>query len=382
MMLMDNMLHLQPYIVSISMLLVILIKIIKDKDNHSFLNKVFVTIVVLTLAILIIEALMWVFDGQPGTNVRIIVIMLNTIQMILLLISGALWMMYTDYSIYNSINRIKKLAIASEIILMYFQVLSVTAPLNGLLFYIDSTNTYHRGSWYLQSQCIYILFLAYVIIILLKNRNKVSRQVFIALLIYPIPLVIGIVLQMFFLRLSLAWSGISISILIIYIYVQSQKICIDYLTGLYNRRKLDLYLENTINRRSTNKLSAILMMDVDKFKIINDTWGHEMGDRALKHCAMILRECFHHKDFIARYAGDEFVVVLELKTNEDIHKVIKRLKDKIELINTIGDVPYKLSFSIGYALLPSDGRNVARILQIADERMYIEKSKVNLGILE
>lgn len=372
---MDTLLRLQVYIVSVSMLLVILIKIIIEKDTEGLQNKIFTIAICFTLWILITEAMGWTFDGKPGMFARIIVTISDMVQMVLVLIIGTLWMIYADYFIYNSINRIKNLAITSGLVLVYFIFFSVSAPFNKLFFYIDSANRYHRGDWFWQSQCIYYMFFIYVIVILLRNRNKIPRKVFIPLLLFPVPPLIGIFLQMCFYGLSLAWSGVSISILIIYVYIQSQKSSVDYLTGLYNRRQLDLYMENTLKGCTANKTISILMIDVDKFKNINDTWGHEMGDTALKHCASILRKCFHHKDFIARYAGDEFIVVLELESNEDVNKVIKRLKDTVEAMKSIENVPYKLSFSIGYAIFPYDGQNIAKIYQVADERMYIDKGK-------
>jgi diguanylate cyclase (GGDEF) domain len=358
------------------MLIVILIKNITDKDNDSFQNKIFTMIIQFTLYVLTSEAIGWAFDGKSGMYSHIIVTLSDMIEMVLVLIPGILWMIYADYFIYNNMLRIKKITIISKIMLTYFTFLSVTAPFNKLLFYIDSANIYHRGSWYWQSQFVSFAFFIYVFIILLWSRKRISNDVFIPMMLFPVPPLIGILLQMFFYGLSSAWSGISISILIIYVYIQNQKSSIDYLTGLYNRRQLDLYLENNIKGRPVNKIVLLMMIDVDKFKEINDTWGHEMGDKALKHCAAILRKCFHHRDFIARYAGDEFVVVLELDNSNDVHKIIERLKDTVETTNNTGDIPYKLSFSVGYALFPDDGQDASQILQKADERMYMEKSRI------
>lgn len=373
---MEIVLRLQTYVVCISMLIVILIKNITDKDNDSFQNKIFTMIIQFTLYVLTSEAIGWAFDGKSGMYSHIIVTLSDMIEMVLVLIPGILWMIYADYFIYNNMLRIKKITIISKIMLTYFTFLSVTAPFNKLLFYIDSANIYHRGSWYWQSQFVSFAFFIYVFIILLWSRKRISNDVFIPMMLFPVPPLIGILLQMFFYGLSSAWSGISISILIIYVYIQNQKSSIDYLTGLYNRRQLDLYLENNIKGRPVNKIVLLMMIDVDKFKEINDTWGHEMGDKALKHCAAILRKCFHHRDFIARYAGDEFVVVLELDNSNDVHKIIERLKDTVETTNNTGDIPYKLSFSVGYALFPDDGQDASQILQKADERMYMEKSRI------
>lgn len=370
---MVTLLHLQVYIVSVAMLLVILTKIIADKDNNSFQNKVFTILICFTICVLICEAAGWGFDGKNGVYARNMVIISDAAEVIFAFVPGILWMIYADYIIYKNINRVKKLAMLLMLPVFYFSVLSVTSPYNHLLFYIDSANKYHRGVWFWQLQIMDFIYFIYVMIILLWNRKRISREVFVPLLIFPIPPIIGTILQMLFYGLSFAWSGASISILIIYIYIQSQKSSIDYLTGLYNRRQLDLYLENVLKEYKGNKVISILMIDIDKFKIINDTWGHYMGDRALKHCASILKECFHYKDFVARFAGDEFIVVLELKDGKDIHKVIKRLKSTVEAMKNNGNPPYVLEFSIGYAIFPEDGQDISQIIKTADKRMYLEK---------
>ena len=165
----------------------------------------------------------------------------------------------------------------------------------------------------------------------------------------------------------------SISLLILYVYIQNQKVGLDHLTGLFNRRKLDVFLQNQLNKKAPGKIFAVLMLDVDHFKVINDTWGHEMGDKALAQCGQVLRKCFHQNDFIARYAGDEFVVVLDIDKRESILMVIDRLKKMAAQLDQAADMPYQLSFSVGYAIFPEDGENDAQLIQTADRRMYLDK---------
>ena len=370
---MENLRFLQVYLVSISMLLVILIKIYMDKENDSFVNNIYVAILWITIGVLIVEAIGWLYDGEPGALAHWIVTVSDALLLVLILVPGMLWMIYADFQIYSSYRRVKVIAGIAAVLLSYFMALSFSAPFNQLLFYIDESNVYHHGRWYWQIQVLYYFFFVYAFLIILVNRKHIPRQIVAPLLFFAIPPFVGTVLQMMFYGLSLAWSGVSISLLILYVYLQNQKVGKDYLTGLFNRRKLDLHLKDQVNKVTPPRVLAVLMLDVDHFKVINDTWGHEVGDRALEQCGVILRKCFHQDDFIARYAGDEFVVVLYIDRKESIQCVIERIKKTVEEMGTSVDLPYPLSFSIGYALYPEDGENDSQLIKSADARMYQDK---------
>jgi diguanylate cyclase (GGDEF)-like protein len=370
---MENIRYIQVYFVSIGMLLVLVGKIYIDKEYDTFLDRIYLAIVCSTIAVLSVEATGWLFDGVAGQNAYYVVTISDVILLILILIPGMLWMIYVNFHIYADMQRVKLLALVCTAILFYFAFLSITAPFNHFLFYIDDSHYYHHGSWYWQLISMFYLIFIYVLIILWVNRKRISRAILLPLFFFVVPPLIGTTLQMVFYGLSLAWAGISISILILYVYVQSQKIGIDHLTGLFNRRKLDLFLADQIKKQSSTKSLAVLMIDVDHFKQINDTWGHDMGDKALAHCGVILRKCFHNQDFIARYAGDDFVVVLELNNKSSITSITKRLAETVEKMGRGKDIPYNLSFSTGYALFPEDGQSDSQLIQVADQRMYQEK---------
>ncbi len=116
----------------------------------------------------------------------------------------------------------------------------------------------------------------------------------------------------------------TLSLLIIYINIQNTQLYKDYLTDLYNRRQFDNYIRAKINS-SNNKRIAGFMIDIDSFKKINDVYGHDYGDTALKSTAKILRDTFSDNDFIARYGGDEFVVVVELNDDDDPYEFIDKV---------------------------------------------------------
>ena len=119
------------------------------------------------------------------------------------------------------------------------------------------------------------------------------------------------------------WVCVSISVIIVFNHVQNDYSITDWLTGLYNRRHLDGYLEQMCQRKRSNLLVGI-MLDIDNFKSINDNFGHLVGDDALKSAATLLKNA-RHRSYVARFAGDEFIIILEVQSSDDIQYVIKKL---------------------------------------------------------
>ena len=145
----------------------------------------------------------------------------------------------------------------------------------------------------------------------------------------------------------------------------------DPLTGLANRRGVLQKLDAAFKRQQP---LALLYIDLDKFKPVNDTYGHEAGDAVLKKAAELFNSCVRDEDTVARLGGDEFIIVLYGLT--DKANVEERVKKIIDLINEpiwLNDLRIKLGASIGITMAPSDGTTVDALLQAADETMYAVK---------
>ena len=145
----------------------------------------------------------------------------------------------------------------------------------------------------------------------------------------------------------------------------------DTLTGLPNRSFLMRQLETVTDRQS---LFAVLFMDLDRFKIINDTLGHEVGDQLLMETAKRLNSCARSGDIVARLGGDEFVIVLNgLRKPEDAEQLARRFQKAIELPLELAGNKFSLSASFGIAI--ADGRSSAdQLLRNADIAMYEAKT--------
>lgn len=153
----------------------------------------------------------------------------------------------------------------------------------------------------------------------------------------------------------------------------------DALTGLANRTLILAKLELLFSqcKRKGTKL-AILFIDLDKFKPINDKYGHDVGDEVLITVANRLRSALRNSDSIGRLGGDEFIVVVEPSTKSfDPQNVANKVKKVLEAPFVILDDDVKLGASIGVAIYPDNGENIESLMTFADSTMYIDKAYRN-----
>ncbi|MBT2658645.1 GGDEF domain-containing protein [Bacillus sp. ISL-18] len=147
----------------------------------------------------------------------------------------------------------------------------------------------------------------------------------------------------------------------------------DYLTGLYNRRFIDEIfpkLKSSVDRK--NQQLSLLILDCNNFKQINDTYGHKAGDLVLKDVSSMLLTCVRDCDIIARWGGDEFLIVAPNSDQEGIKTMIKCIEKELnELSKRSGN---HISVSAGMAIYPNDSNNLDNLIKIADKNMYKLKS--------
>ena len=149
---------------------------------------------------------------------------------------------------------------------------------------------------------------------------------------------------------------------------------IDYLTGAYNRRGLEIHMGEQVNASSEEKTFAAIWIDLDNFKSINDTYGHNVGDHVLKTTVRLLRSCFRPTDFIARLGGDEFCIVLDVSSQADLEAAVTRIKKCVKGYNQRGAKPYELALSMGYAVYDyRSHQKVEEFQKQIDEFMYMDK---------
>ena len=152
----------------------------------------------------------------------------------------------------------------------------------------------------------------------------------------------------------------------------------DALTGLPNRNMLHEHLQRALLvARQKGALTAVAFVDLDQFKFINDSLGHQVGDELLKTVAQRLQACLREADMVARQGGDEFVLVLQNQTEGEagIAEVMQRILAAVARPWQAGEREFQVTASIGVSRYPADGKDVESLLKHADSAMYRAKEQ-------
>lgn len=151
----------------------------------------------------------------------------------------------------------------------------------------------------------------------------------------------------------------------------------DPLTGLPNRVMLRDKLAVALAQAKVGQdMLAVIFLDLDRFKIINDTLGHYIGDQTLRLIAERLTGAVRGSDVVARLGGDEFTVLLPgIGSEQDVFIVLRKLMDALQQPMRLEDREFSVSASIGIALYPRDGQDSEELLQVADKAMYASKQR-------
>ncbi|HWB32319.1 MAG TPA: GGDEF domain-containing protein [Acidobacteriaceae bacterium] len=146
----------------------------------------------------------------------------------------------------------------------------------------------------------------------------------------------------------------------------------DELTGLPNRRLFAARLTNAIQYTDSRRSSlALVVLDLNDFKKINDTLGHPVGDQVLREVAMALRKNIRATDTVARLGGDEFIIAAtDMPNEETVERFTDALRQAIERPMLVNDRPMVVGASFGFAMYPRDAKDATKLLRLADQRMY------------
>lgn len=334
---------------SILLLIVIHIYAFKQSEQIYLQHKLFIMMLRVNIIMLIVDIL-GRFDGNPDTFFLVFNYFGNFLVYFLNPVLPSIWLLYVHYQIFHEDSKTLRLIKPLSIIIGINAFLLVLSQFYGYFYYIDMENIYHRGPlfWLHASISIALILASFVLII--ANRKIIEKKFFTSLVFFGILPLIFVFLQLKFYGTSLMLNSVALSLLIVFFNIQNHNINTDYLTGVYNRKKLETYMKEKINSSTENKTFSAILIDLNNFKSINDNFGHDIGDDALEACVTLLKSCIRSIDIIARFGGDEFYIILDVSNKDDLEATVSRINNGLKEFNEEGTKPYKLSFSMGYAV--------------------------------
>lgn len=301
-----------------------------------------------------------------------------------LLVVSYYWLNFINIRLKLDISRKRQLFEAVPIVL--FSLIILSNPFTEIVFKINSENRYSRNfgiylHW-LATWFYMVLSVIKIIKEIRKEKNSFRRNELKKLLAFAGPPIIAAVIHMLFYGVTVTQVGVTISLLVVFLMNTNSQILTDSLTGLNNRYGLNKYFDNHVFGHGGKSEITVALIDADKFKEINDKYGHTEGDNALIQISDALKiSCgqFGRRVFICRYGGDEFLLSCKNFSDNERNNLKNMLLNEIDLKNRTNKNPYNLSISIGMAAEKCDNwDSFSRLIVKADENMYANKKNKKL----
>lgn len=351
------------------MVLIVLYLIIKLKSKvETFGKKLLKLVLIGTAVAIIVEPLTWIFDRKTFYGAFLLEYSTNFILFMLGPVLAGLMLAYVDYHLFTAPKRIYRRFFYQHISLLTLLILLINL-FYPIYFSVDPVHNIFQSGMF---KPLHYLLLAglylYMALFVWRNRRRTQPYVLNIFFIFFILPILGMVIQMFESKLYFSWTSIVLGILAAYIFLETTSAEEDNLTKVYNRHSYELYVRHLMEDR---KPFGVILFDLDRFKGINDQFGHDIGDRVLLAFAQALKEVFHTNALVSRMGGDEFVVVL--RTEEDnIDSYIQEIKDLLRE-NEMKHVN-ELTFSYGYQRY-SEAITADEMYTLVDKKMYKFKNR-------
>ncbi|GAA0757608.1 diguanylate cyclase domain-containing protein [Clostridium sartagoforme] len=367
---MNKLIKLQVNILSLFILSMLIFHCYVKLDRRKLSNKIFLDTSCVIFLIISIEIITVLINGSSHINIYI-----NKLFSTLFFLISPIPLYMWDKYLYIQIEKIKKINILKvkyfKIPLFINTVLLIINLKFNIIFSIDKNNFFQNEKFSIIPFLIGTFYYISIYIFLVKHKHTIPNDIYIFISIMYIFPFTASVLELFIPELLLTWGSITTVLIFSYILLQQELFETDPLTGAFNRNFFNSFVSKT-NKFTMNlsKLGAI-NIDLDEFKSINDTYGHKVGDDVLKNFVLLLNKAFKKKSKIIRMGGDEFIIIIENTSNEEIISHIRFLNIITEVYNSVNKYPIKFSYS--YCIYSNDFNDIYDFFDHIDNKMYQNK---------
>ena len=353
-----------PDILAIFLLLFLEFLLRNNRLINKETTKHFLSVCNLTLLITVLEIGTVLFKNSTNSSLYFINILFNVLGFSLSPIVGL--QVAVLYS--KKIEKKKFILVIPYIINIFFNILSI---FNGFIFHVTMENIYSRGPLFF----IYVIVSIYSLFLFIyanyKDSLEYDKPERMYLTFLYVIIIFGFIIQINYSNMLLIWSCISISLFLYYIFLRELEFKFDALTGVRNRKNFD----DRMQQLAKLGKGTIIVFDINKLKVVNDQYGHTIGDKYIKAAAKLIKRTFANIGITYRIGGDEFCVLTEVTDTKEIEKTIKSL----DHISDLSQAVLHSNFSIAYGYAIYDGsmkESIYHCFSEADKAMYENKNRL------
>ena len=361
----------------------------------TFENRTMVTAMTLTIIGSAVDIVDFGVDGRPGLLFSFLSLAGNSFMFVIDVVIICEWVIFQEYHLYRDDARLAKLKKLIAVIAGISFALIIVNCFTGWVFTVDENNVYHRGPAFSFFSLMTFGLMLYTCIAQNRYERRFGRVRYFPLDFFLVLIVLGFMAQLLFYGISVMCLSVAVGTVGVVASIKSEKIYIDALTGIYNRAFFDdmqrkkfsilkasgpSFLGFRKKKAASSAPSEIagIMIDINSFKSINDSFGHSAGDNVLRDIARVLSKATGTEGAAIRYAGDEFIVILNTNDEKKVHECIEKIDDgltQVNVANRENKCPYELSISYGWSFYYPEDESADQFLKDIDDAMYLNKKK-------
>ena len=338
-------------------------------------KKLWIASIVSTFIAQLLDIVCWALSGIPGGEIRIVAYFANSLCFISFGVFCSVLALFIDYNTNYSEKSYNFLIKIFSPVIIINTILSVLSIWLQFYYKLGSTNNYIRGDLNFISIILDVFPLMFVILrmfIKYNHENMQLKSILLVSLIFPLVFTVMQVTNVFPIPVQI--PSITLAILFLYLFLINSSIYLDYLTGLQNKKGVNKYFDELPS--VLNNYLAVIFIDINDFKHINDVYGHKEGDDAIVDFSKVLSKAARKNDLVSRFGGDEFLIASIVNSEDGTKLIIERIEIELGISNKQSNKEYELSISYGVSITyPNTQINKEKMISEADEKMYIHKNK-------
>lgn len=372
--------YIEVNIICLILLGIFLYRLYLRRSMLSSADKIMIRLLIATGILCLADIVAIVSRGRMFAGARWIIEISNIIYFAAMPLISMLWCDYSREKLNISIPG--KLLLPYRLPCLLFMIALFLNPLHHFFFSVNAENLYVRGPGVFLHWIVSWFYFIVAGLNALKgmrsSANTLQRHVYTPFLSFLILPAVACVAQMLLYGVTTVQVGICLSLVLVSFQNLDNSISYDELTGINNRIAMRRYVDTLIHD-DDHPVVSVWMLDVNHFKQINDSYGHVMGDQALRDVAVALRSvCEKASDplFLCRYGGDEFLIIGPETTDVGVDPIVEAIRQAVVLQSVTARRPYSLGVSIGYARGEcSKKEDFEILLRDADSHMYTDKNQ-------